>query len=94
MPDAETEYNLQKAQGVNFMAFVGFWMIPLGLMFYAVDKVFSLFGFDLTGWLANPVNQGRILDGIEGVVTFACGVWNFAEPYVMPVWEALNNFFN
>lgn len=76
------------------MAFVGFWMLPLAFMFYAVDKIFSLFGFDLTGWLANPINQGRILDGIEGVVTFACGVWNFAEPYVSPVIDTLKNFLN
>ena len=75
------------------MAFVGFWMIPLALIFYAVDKVFSLFGFDLTGWLANPINQERILDGIESIVTFACGVWNYAEPYISPIAEFLGKFF-
>ena len=76
------------------MAFVGFWMIPLGFMYYALDKLFSFFGFDLTAWLGNPETQERILGGIEGIVTFACGVWNFAEPYVMPVIDILKNFLN
>lgn len=69
------------------MAFVGFWMIPLMFVYYFVDKILSVFGFDLTAWLGQPETQEGILEGIVDFTNFAEKVWNVAEPYVMPVLE-------
>lgn len=69
------------------MAFVGFWMIPLAFGYYAVEKILSVFGFDLTAWLGQPETQEGILEAIIDLTKFAEKAWPVAEPYVMPVIE-------
>ena len=49
------------------MAFVGFWMIPLAIVVGTIDKILSVFGFDLMEWLSRP----ETLDGFEKIVGIA-----------------------
>ncbi|MBE6819577.1 MAG: hypothetical protein E7516_00785 [Ruminococcaceae bacterium] len=49
------------------MAFVGFWMIPLAIVVGIIEKVLSVFGFDLMEWLSRP----ETLDGFERILEIA-----------------------
>ncbi|MBR4858651.1 MAG: hypothetical protein IKU08_05635 [Clostridia bacterium] len=49
------------------MAFVGFWMIPLAIFVGTIDKILSVFGFDLMEWFSRP----ETLEGFEKIVGIA-----------------------
>ena len=59
------------------MAFVGFWMIPLAIVMGIIDKVFSVFGFDLMEWLSRP----ETLDGFEKIVGIAVSLASRISSY-------------
>lgn len=75
-----------------FMAFVGFWMIPLALAVYALDRFFAIFGFDFLEWLGNPQTIDRLLGYLEKIIGFISAAWNVAEPYVEPVLNFIEKF--
>ncbi len=74
------------------MAFVGFWMIPLALGVYALDRFCAIFGFDFMGWLGNPATIEKFAGYLDAIIVFVGRAWDFAEPYVSPIIDFVGKF--
>jgi len=64
------------------MAFVGFWMIPLALIFLLVDKFFEFFGFDLSAWLSVPGNIEKVVEAIIDIIDFLGNIYSTVQTYI------------
>lgn len=71
------------------MAFVGFWMIPLVLIFLVIDKFLEIFGFDLSAWLSEPGNIEKVVETIIDVIDFIGNIYSTAASYVSAVIDFL-----
>lgn len=71
------------------MAFVGFWMIPLVLIFWVIDKFLEIFGFDLSAWLSEPGNIEKVVETIIDIIDFIGNIYSTAASYVSAVIDFL-----
>ncbi len=71
------------------MAFVGFWMIPLVLIFLVIDKFLEIFGFDLSAWLSEPGNIEKVVETIIDIIDFIGNIYSTAASYVSAVIDFL-----
>lgn len=71
------------------MAFVGFWMIPLVLIFLVIDKFLEIFGFDLSAWLSEPGNIEKVVETVIDIIDFIGNIYSTAVSYVSAVIDFL-----
>lgn len=76
------------------MAFVGFWMIPLAIIFLVIDKFLEFFGFDLSAWLSEPGNIEKAVETIIDIIEFLGSLYSTVQMYVTLILDFIRDIFS